>query len=550
MRLAPGSGPNVSRRRFLYGLSSIPLVGGPLSFIEYLSTSHPSVLWKLETDDSLLVLSGLGSTSLPTDGEGMYVKGEDRLYALDTTGGEIRWQREVPDEHWSFDVASDAVYVAGDHGLRALAYDGSEKWRFRTDDSDGGVYLATAVDETVYAASRDGLYALDGANGSQRWQFEENVGRPTVVDGTVFGTGSDTLYALATADGRERWRFDVGEFSHVVGIIDGVLYLWSRGEMYALDARNGDEQWRRSISSRSRYFGSLVNDAIYGWSGETLLAIERNTGSERWRFETDSEPVALLGVANEVVYAETEDAVYAIDVASGDERWRFDRQLASKWFRGDLATNTVYTRDGDALHALNAATGSTQWRFAPDVGQVMYAERIGTTVYAGTNAGGLYALEGPGETPIEGVIRTVRTNAESIALATLLGGMVVEAYRRTRGFGEVSEPTETGVELLEPIDTDGPDCWKPTTAVCPTDGKPWSNASPRRRTCPRSSSCAQSRRRPNWTTRTSCRYSTGIRTPCRGSRWRVGTGNRFSTAPERPSASASTPSLRCARQFT
>lgn len=449
---------NVSRRRFLSGLALAPLLGadGPLSVMESLVTPHPSVRWQLRTDAGIVVLSGLGRNPPPPDREAMYVKGGNTLYALDVTDGEIRWNLTVTDEHWSFDVASDAIYVAGDSGLRAVGHDGSEMWQFRTGESNSGVYLATVIDETVYASSLDGLYALDVANGSQRWQFEENVGRPTVVGGTVFGTGSDTLYALATADGRERWRFDVGDFSHVVGVIDGVLYLWSQGEMYALDARDGDEQWRKSISSRSRYFGSLVNDAIYGWSGDTLLAIERTTGSTRWRFETGSEPVAVLGVANEAVYAETEDAVYAIDVASGNERWHFDRQLASKWLLGDLANDTVYTRDGDGLSALDATDGTTRWQFTPRNGQVTYAERIGTTVYAGTNAGALYALEGPGQTPIEGAVRTVRANAESIALATLLGGGVVaEAYRRTRDSGVESDPSETGVELLEHIDTDG-----------------------------------------------------------------------------------------------
>lgn len=134
------------------------------------------------------------------------------------------------------------------------------------------------------------------------------------------------------------------------------------------------------------------------------------------------------------------------------------------WIKGDVSGGAVYTQDEGALYALDVADGSIRWRFAPDDGAVAYARVINDTVYAGTNAGTLYALEGPARTPIDAAVHDLRANAGAVSLVGLLGGgLAVAGYRRLQEKEDQEsskrrddDAVGAEIELRKPIDADGP----------------------------------------------------------------------------------------------
>jgi outer membrane protein assembly factor BamB len=360
--------------------------------------------------------------------------------------------------------------VVDSDGVRAFDADGTERWESRLEGRDDSVYGVTEVSDVVYASSTGGLYALDTASGDRKWEFEENLGTPTVTDDAVYGTApdltADTLYALDPSDGTEHWRFEIEDGDgppFLASVDDETCYLWRRGDLHAVGVSDGTERWSFETDDESLGFhGRLAGEIAYVWSrdGRTLYALDARSGTVEWQFEADTEPWYTIEVVDDAIVFETEAAVYALDAIDGTRRWRYDRKLNPKQFLGDAGGGAVYSQDGGALSALDVEDGSMRWEFAPDDEEVAYARRIGDTVYAGTNAGTLYALDGPAWTPIDAAVHDLRTNAGAVSLVSLLGGgLAVAGYRRLQDERSDEEPgdaADAGIEFREPIDADGP----------------------------------------------------------------------------------------------
>ncbi|UCE85412.1 MAG: PQQ-binding-like beta-propeller repeat protein, partial [Deltaproteobacteria bacterium] len=122
--------------------------------------------------------------------------------------------------------------------------DGSELWRFATDDRPGVSYPNTGSvhvervlgEERVFVGAGQTFYALDAITGAEIWRFDAGTGcldppglcdfdgerneiesSPLVADGTVFfgmdvndrTGGKGGFYALDAGDGRLAWFFDL-----------------------------------------------------------------------------------------------------------------------------------------------------------------------------------------------------------------------------------------------------------------------------------------------------------------------------------------------------
>lgn len=209
-------------------------------------------VWRVPFDTRL--------TAAPTVHEGVVYLGlwDGTVRAYDVADGTEHWRVRFADERQpgtvydAVAVADGRLFVAVDTsreaGLYALAPgDGRTLWRglqgsrFRSAPSvaDGRVAVSTLRGQTrvVDAATgefdwsvgtsgrwggllafgsdaaylaEESVYALDAADGDQRWRIDSEVrarSRPTVGDGTVFAPGRDGVVALDADDGEVRWRF-------------------------------------------------------------------------------------------------------------------------------------------------------------------------------------------------------------------------------------------------------------------------------------------------------------------------------------------------------
>jgi outer membrane protein assembly factor BamB len=144
--------------------------------------------------------------------------------------GKTRWRfdAEAPPDAW----LDETPVIVGKHLFAVLstgavlalrAEGGSLAWR--VDVGPAGKRLsAPATDgEQLYVGARDGLHALDLADGHEVWAFstERRIEAASlVVGGVVYATCHDHhLYALDAATGRELWRYEVGRRIEVPPVV-------------------------------------------------------------------------------------------------------------------------------------------------------------------------------------------------------------------------------------------------------------------------------------------------------------------------------------------
>lgn len=182
------------------------------------------------TDSSPAVANGtvyIGSTHGGTEPFKGYV------YALDADTGELRggnWPFETEAVHSSPAVANGIVYVGSlDGNVYALnASDGTVQWSYEIDQ----VYGSPAVaDGTVYIGSwNNKVYALDATTGEPVWnqpfQTEGSVNSPAVVNGAIYVGGGNKVYALDGASGNERWQFEIDDaVQGSPAVVNGTVYV-------------------------------------------------------------------------------------------------------------------------------------------------------------------------------------------------------------------------------------------------------------------------------------------------------------------------------------
>ena len=172
--------------------------------------------------------------------------------------------------------------------------------------------------DTVYVTSGQRMYALNRADGNQKWRYP--LGNPldsyfhgsTVIgDGMVFATaGGSTIYAINKNTGQEVWHYITpGQvMGSPVFINHLVMFAANDGSIMAINAKDGQPFYTTPIQIKDGIQGSLNvwgNDVLVFDTNNTLFAI--NVGSEKvdWSRETE-------GVASDVYPVVDSDSVYFV----------------------------------------------------------------------------------------------------------------------------------------------------------------------------------------------------------------------------------------------
>jgi len=193
-----------------------------------------------------------------------------------------------------------------------------------------------AVDEgTAYVASNQAVYAIDLANGAERWRFPAEPDRaiafyapPLVTDDglIILGGFNNTVYAIHASDGRQAWTF--------------------------ADAKD------RYVGGASQA-GELI---LVPSSDHTLYALQRASGALVWAFETGAPLWAAPLVDGEVVYLPSQDhTLYALEGRTGKLLWSEDLGGAlsdTPVLAGGLLLAGTF---GQGLISLDPRTGARDW---------------------------------------------------------------------------------------------------------------------------------------------------------------------------------------------
>jgi|GEM_PF-1080390 len=307
-------------------------------------------------------------------------------------------------------VDSGVVLTSAEDGLFALdTADGAERWQ-----ADAGSPLffgPTLGDGVVYLARRDvdaagGLVAFDLEDGEERW-FEHGElfaqGTPVLHDGRVYSIGGNGLQAFELSERTVVWSSEEFWSTSLSGaVVDETLYFAgspNTGEphLVAVDTADGSERWTVS-------FDSLVNTSpavadglvVIGDSDGMLFGIDAADGEQRWKFEADDGLVSSPAIASGMVYVGSESGdVYAVDASGGEQQWRFETggEIISS---PTVVSETVYVGStDDTVYALDVDGGDERWRFETG-GEVLSSPAVVcNTVFIGSTDGYLYALTEP-----------------------------------------------------------------------------------------------------------------------------------------------------------
>jgi outer membrane protein assembly factor BamB len=304
------------------------------------------------------------------------------VHALDTASG--RRQFKTRDVAWTMAVAGGRIHASDGPSLFALdAADGSDRWRTAVDGWVYAVRADAAAGIVVTGTRGGGVQAWDAARGTLRWErggaqteFESPDSGPAVVDGTVYYQGVGLLHAVDAASGAERWSYPVGEPGAAGSVptrpvvADGVAYLTAGTRVLALDVRTGAERWH--FEAPAVMFAPPAHVPGAGRTGGgiyvtdhlgTVYAIDPADGRDRWRISTEPrQSVEPVVVTAGAVHLGAGSALYTLDAVSGTPRWRFAAQGEIVGSPAVAGGRVHFGSKDHCLYTVDAQGGQLRWR--------------------------------------------------------------------------------------------------------------------------------------------------------------------------------------------
>lgn len=313
------------------------------------------LLWKANTtgtnyEESAVTyaegIAYIGSCS--THGEG-----HDRLFAVNTTTGNILWNQYTGPGYVGPVIDGDVVYIGTcTHGyypdneyLYAFnRFTGEQIWKIPI---YGGIAESIQYDESqLYFCSgfyNTKMYAVNKADGDINWTFPTSFSvcpnKPMLKDNAVYNAffGSHNvgrLYKINVSTGQEIWNVSL-----------------SAGP------------WDNSITSdgNGRIFLAIFYD-------NTMNAYNESNGQVLWTYTLHDGALSFNAYHNGCVFiADTKGYVYALNASTGSLVWKtkvgYCCDISSPTLSGGLLF--IGSRDGPegAFYALNETTGSILWRY-------------------------------------------------------------------------------------------------------------------------------------------------------------------------------------------
>ena len=335
-----------------------------------------------------------------------------RVYALDRASGETRWTRDLPVHPAVYAGQIPASPTVTDLGGRTVvvvaagrtvhvldAGDGAPVWSSGLGDlddpedpteiqgspavvtgsdpdgSDGLVVVPTDVHND--RGRRSGVVALSLADGSVRWRWDPEAGRPSGGCGSVWGTPSvdvdrrlvvvgtgscfspdswgpysEAIVGLDLDTGRPRWSFQPRDepnqrdwdFAGAANLFEiegrAVAGLGAKdGTFYVVDRETGELVWSTEVQQQGEgsYFGGFIGATSVAADrrGRVVVAggtaigdcpcqvgLDAGSGAQRWASEAPTGTYGASAAAGGVVFtAGVDQTLRAYDLATGEVAW-------------------------------------------------------------------------------------------------------------------------------------------------------------------------------------------------------------------------------------
>lgn len=321
----------------------------------YVIRSERAPLWKQDT------VHGFDNFGTATYQDGVLYapsKGDNRVYALNASNGQIIWSSNVRQCDASPCIDGNVVYVGECSGPEG---------------------------EQI---SNPKAMALNKMTGTEIWQFTEPddsewVGSPLVnsdyVYYTTFGSG---VYALNKTNGNPIWhRKDIGTVVCSVACHDGVVFVSAHNStgQHALNATTGDNIWHVDYgaswdSSPIVYKGMVIQVARNAdkttWS---TYVLNETDGELIRKFEETGSPSTPLVHGNRIFIPSDDTRVWAFSLTTGEELWHtkdLREGVSTTYLRNPLLSycspvstgETIYFQSlSGTFYAIDEEDGNISW---------------------------------------------------------------------------------------------------------------------------------------------------------------------------------------------
>ena len=367
--------------------------------INGISYGH-ELLWKANTtgtnyeESAVVYFNGVAYiSSCSTHGNG-----HDKLFAVDTTNGDILWNTHIGPGYVGPVIDNDRIYI----GTSSHGYDPTNEYIYCINRTDGaviwwrniygGIPESIQYDEDKIYFTSNIIYALDKENGAIIWTYQMDafsVTKPLLKDNAFFtATSGGTMYKVNITDGSRMWEVSLSDFSwdnsitadgkgHIflalygdrtinayneeTGVLlwsyqlhgrslsfnayhDNVLFISdTSGYVYALNSSNGILLWEKKIGevidiSSPSISGGLLVIGTRDFKEGAFFALNETSGNVLWKYTVGASVTAPPSIANGMVLCGTDDwNMYAFDFGIGSGDWLLHRYDSS---------NTAYSPNG------------------------------------------------------------------------------------------------------------------------------------------------------------------------------------------------------------
>jgi len=355
-------------------------------------------VWRSETEYALLwtqpAVFGFDNFGTATYKDGMLYapsKGDDNVYAIDASNGNIVWNRTVRQCDASPCIDDEVIYVGESvHPSRALALDkttGKIIWQFI--EPAYHTWIGSPLvhsDYVYYTTYGSGVYALNKTNGDPIWH--QNIGRVVCSvayhNGVVF-VSADTAgqYAFNATNGEEIWHVNYGKSWDSSPVVYEQMIIQVTYETIE----------KRHEETRPIYSTCVLNEA----SGELTR-----------KFEGKGTPSTPLVYNGKIFIPDDDYRIWAFDLRTGEELWH-TMELHNGTFQ-DLSYCSPATSGGaiyyqslnGTFYVINETDGDILWSY-PLGGNGFGSPSIGDGCVYITNDSALYAFkigQGSGDWPM------------------------------------------------------------------------------------------------------------------------------------------------------
>ncbi len=282
------------------------------------------------------------------------------------------WASVIADEETAYFAYNNFVYAIN------LA-NGSERWRYPAEPDAGVTFYSTPVltpdGQLVIGGYDHTLYSLDPKTGALNWSYDNGTGRyidsPLVLPTGIFAPSTDTKVYAIGFDGlplrdpfvteKEIWATPGSDTQCECMFVASMDH-----RVYSVDASTGKMQWATDdLGGAIVGTPALSEDRkLYiGTFAEEMVALEADTGAEVWRFAAQDWIWGGPAIGGDALYfGDISGTFYALDRAKGTQLWKIEPGTSSIVDTPLVVGDTIYfTVEEGLLMAVNT-DGSIRWQ--------------------------------------------------------------------------------------------------------------------------------------------------------------------------------------------